>query len=97
MKKSMKKMVAVAVAGVMVVAAAVPSFAAIISTEQGGRTNYIKTDNYKKYENYPCWIWYQGYCYYYARSMEIRFTMVPVTIRCILRITMVKVMMRFGA
>lgn len=44
MKKSMKKMVAVAVAGVMVVAAAVPSFAAIISTEQGGRTNYIKTD-----------------------------------------------------
>lgn len=61
-------MVAVAVAGVMVVAAAVPSFAAIISTEQGGRTNYIKTDNYKKYENYPCWIWYQGYCYYYASA-----------------------------
>lgn len=64
----LKKMVAVAVAGVMVVAAAVPSFAAIISTEQGGRTNYIKTDNYKKYENYPCWIWYQGYCYYYASA-----------------------------
>lgn len=68
MKKSMKKMVAVAVAGVMVVVAAVPSFAAVISTEQGGRTNYIKTDNYKKYENYPCWIWYQGYCYYYASA-----------------------------
>lgn len=46
MKKSMKKMVAVAVACVMVVAAAVPSFAAnIISTEQGGVTNYIKTDD----------------------------------------------------
>ena len=66
MKKSMKKMVAVAVAGVMVAAAAVPSFAAITSTKQGAVTNYIKTDNYKKYENYPCWIWYQGYCYYYA-------------------------------
>lgn len=64
----LKKMVAVAIAGVMVVAAAVPSFAAVISTEQGGRTNYIKTDNYKKYENYPCWIWYQGYCYYYASA-----------------------------
>lgn len=69
MKKSMKKMVAVAVACVMVVAAAVPSFAAnIISTEQGGVTNYIKTDSYKGYENFPCWIWYQGYCYYYDQN-----------------------------
>ena len=68
MKKSMKKMVAVAVAGVMVAAAAVPSFAAITSTKQGAVTNYIKTDNYKKYENYPCWIWYQGYCYYYDQN-----------------------------
>ena len=68
MKKSMKKMVAVAGAGVMVAAAAVPSFAAITSTKQGTVTNYIKTDNYKKYQNYPCWIWYQGYCYYYASA-----------------------------
>lgn len=64
----LKKMVAVAVAGVMVAAAAVPSFAAITSTKQGTVTNYIKTDNYKKYQNYPCWIWYQGYCYYYASA-----------------------------
>lgn len=68
MKKSMKKLAVGAVAGVLTAAMCIPSFAAIISTEQGGRTNYIKTDNYKKYENYPVWIWYQGYCYYYASA-----------------------------
>ena len=64
----MKKLAVGAVAGVLTAAMCMPGFAAIISTEQGGRTNYIKTDNYKKYENYPCWIWYQGYCYYYASA-----------------------------
>ena len=65
----LKKMVAGAVAGVMVAAAAVPSFAANITyTKQGSITNYNKTDIVNKYASYPCWIWWQGYCYYYASA-----------------------------
>ncbi len=64
----MKKLAVGAVAGVLTAAMCMPGFAAIISTEQGGVTNYIKTDSYKGYENFPCWIWYQGYCYYYDQN-----------------------------
>ena len=65
----LKKMVTGAVAGALAAAMTLTSFAANITyTEQGSVTNYIKTDSYKGYENYPCWIWYQGYCYYYDQN-----------------------------
>ena len=65
----LKKMVAGAVAGALAAAMTLTSFAANITyTKQGSVTNYIKTDSYKGYENFPCWIWYQGYCYYYDQN-----------------------------
>lgn len=70
MRKNIKKAVLGTVAGALTVAMYIPSFAANITYtySPGGVTNYIKTDSYKGYENYPCWIWYQGYCYYYDQN-----------------------------
>ena len=65
----LKRLVTGAVAGALAAAMTLTSFAANITyTKQGSVTNYIKTDSYKGYENFPCWIWYQGYCYYYDQN-----------------------------
>ena len=52
----LKKMVTGAVAGALAVAMTLTSFAANITYtyNPGGVTNYIKTDSYKGYENFPC-------------------------------------------
>jgi len=63
-----KKISTIALAGALAAAMTIPCFAEITSIRQGDVTNYIKTDNHKKYDNYPCWIWFQGYCYYYNES-----------------------------
>ena len=65
----LKRLATGAVAGALAAAMTLTSFAANITyTKQGSVTNYIKTDSYKGYENFPCWIWYQGYCYYYDQN-----------------------------
>ena len=66
----LKRLATGAVAGALAAAMTLTSFAANITYtyNPGGVTNYIKTDSYKGYENYPCWIWYQGYCYYYDQN-----------------------------
>ena len=64
-----KKLSTIALAGALAAAMTIPCFAAnILSVMEGSVTNYIKTDSYKGYENYPCWIWFQGYCYYYENA-----------------------------
>ena len=66
----LKRLATGAVAGALAAAMTLTSFAANITYtyNPGGVTNYIKTDSYKGYENFPCWIWYQGYCYYYDQN-----------------------------
>ena len=52
---------------------AMPAYAAVTSTETLGsgdtKTTYVKTDNANM--EYPCWIWKDGYCYYYENSGTI--------------------------
>ena len=66
----LKRLATGAAAGALAAAMTLTSFAANITYtyNPGGVTNYIKTDSYKGYENFPCWIWYQGYCYYYDQN-----------------------------
>jgi len=47
------------------VGSVIPASAAVTSTWNSGTQTYVKTDNIKKYENYPVWVWWHGYCYYY--------------------------------
>ena len=67
MKKT-KSLVAMLLATTLVAGAVTPAFAATISTEVRGTNTYVRTDNYEKYVNYPAWIWWQGYCYYYENA-----------------------------
>ena len=60
-----KRLLGAVLAGILVVQSVIPTFAAVTGTWLLGDETYVKTDNHLKYQNYPCWIWCQGYCYYY--------------------------------
>ena len=61
-----KRLLEVVLAGILAVQSVIPTFAAVTSTRNTGNSVLVKTDNYKKYPvNYPCWLWWDGYCYYY--------------------------------
>lgn len=70
--KRVKRLITSAIAGAMILQSAIPALAAVtdVTTFDDGSV-YIKTDNHLKYENYPCWIWKDGYCYYYQNAGTI--------------------------
>ena len=64
--RKVKSLAAVLLAAVMMVGSVMPASAAVTyerKYEDG--SVYVKTDNAAKYDNYPVWVWWQGYCYYY--------------------------------
>ena len=64
--RKVKSLAAVLLAAVMVVGAVVPAFAAVTYERKfSDGSVYYRTDNAEKYSNYPVWVWWQGYCYYY--------------------------------
>ena len=63
--RKVKSLAAVLLAAVMMVGSVMPASAAVTSSVNKGSETYVKTDNIKKYENYPVWVWWHGYCYYY--------------------------------
>ena len=69
--KKMKKALCAALCMSFIMA--MPAYAAVTSTETLGsgdtKTTYVKTDNANM--EYPCWIWKDGYCYYYENSGTI--------------------------
>ena len=64
MKKT-KSFVAMLLATTLMAGSVVPAYAAVTYTWNSGTETYVNTDNLVRYENYPVWIWYHGYCYYY--------------------------------
>lgn len=65
--KKLNKLVATALAATMTITSALPAMAAVTRTTSNG---LVYTDNGKNI-NYPCWIWRNGYCYYYQNSATI--------------------------
>ena len=65
MKKS-KSLVAMLLAATLMAGSVVPAFAAVTwSRTYNDGSVYVRTDNAAKYNDFPVWIWKQGYCYYY--------------------------------
>lgn len=66
-----KKLTAAVLAATLALASVIPAYAAVTRTRStdDGRTLYY-TDNGDNIE-YPCWIWVDGYCYYYQNAKNI--------------------------
>lgn len=63
--KRMKALVAMLLATTMIAGAVVPAQAAVISRDKRSTATYVTTDNLDKYAEFPVWVWWHGYCYYY--------------------------------
>lgn len=64
--RKVKSLAAVLLAAVMMVGSVMPASAAVTYERLGSNgTTYVRTNNAEKYSNYPVWVWWQGYCYYY--------------------------------
>lgn len=67
------KIIAAGMAAALTIVTVMPAYAAITRTEPGTGVDdrtFIYTDNSDNI-NYPCWIWVDGYCYYYQNAGTI--------------------------
>lgn len=71
--------------GAMIVQSAIPALAAVTKEKKfNDGSVYVQTDNGSQYlidyedDNYPCWIWKDGYCYYHKNAgIILKNTMTP--------------------
>ena len=64
--RKVKSLAAVILAAIMMVGSVMPASAAVTyERKYDDGSVYYRTDNAEKYSNYPVWVWWQGYCYYY--------------------------------
>lgn len=65
------KIIAAGMAAALTIVTVMPAYAAITRTQTAADGNtLIYTDNSDNI-NYPCWIWIDGYCYYYQNAGTI--------------------------